>query len=50
MEQQMMQQQQMMMQAAMQAPIVIVGNHGLGESEVPHEWPGIWNPAVAVLK
>jgi hypothetical protein len=46
----MMQQQQMMMQAAMQAPIVVVGNHGLQEGEIPHEWPGIWNPAVAVLK
>jgi hypothetical protein len=34
----------------MQAPIIIVGNHGVEEAEVPHEWPGIWNPAVAVLK
>ena len=25
-------------------------NHGVDTADVPHEWPGIWNPAVAVLK
>ena len=40
----------------MQAPganpnaIVIDLDRGLGKKDVPHEWPGIWNPAVAVLK
>ncbi len=25
-------------------------DHGIKKSDIPHEWPGIWNPAVAVLK
>ena len=25
-------------------------NHGVAKADVPHEWPGIWNPAVAILK
>jgi len=29
---------------------VIDLDHGLSKQDVPHEWPGIWNPAVAVLK
>ena len=24
--------------------------HGVAKADVPHEWPGIWNPAVAILK
>ena len=28
----------------------MMANHGVAEGEVPHEWPGIWNPAVAVFK
>lgn len=29
---------------------LMAGNHGVAASDVPHEWPGIWNPAVAILK
>lgn len=38
------------LQDVSQSPIIVVGNHGLDEKAVPHEWPGIWNPAVAMLK
>jgi hypothetical protein len=24
--------------------------HGVPKDDVPHEWPGIWNPAVAIMK
>jgi hypothetical protein len=29
---------------------VILENHGVDKADVPHDWPGIWNPAVAVVK
>jgi hypothetical protein len=30
--------------------IVIDLSRGIPKNDAPHEWPGIWNPAVAVLK
>ena len=29
---------------------IVDNNHGVAKADVPHEWPGIWNPAVAILK
>jgi hypothetical protein len=40
----------MQVQAGNPNVIVINLDHGLPKADVPHEWPGIWNPAVAVLK